>query len=91
MTVSQGQTVVSGRMVVINGIDTLSVYPPFSSQEGMISIHMDTYRCWCEFCDFRKRAENLEGVVNITDRHRTEHGHRHFVEFERVKQKQSLD
>lgn len=43
---------------------------------------MDTYHCWCEFCNFRKEAENLEGVVNITDQHRAEHGESHFVEFE---------
>ena len=52
---------------------------------------MDIYRCWCESCSFRKEAENLEGVVNITDRHRADYGHSHFVEFKRAEEKQLSD
>ena len=42
--------------------------------------HIDAYRCWCEFCSFSKEAENLEGVVNITDQHRIDCGHNRFIE-----------
>ena len=45
---------------------------------------MKAYRCWCGSCSFSKKAENLEGVVNITDQHRAEQGENHFVEFELV-------
>lgn len=54
-------------------------------------MHMDAYRCWCEFCSFRQEAENLEGVVNITDQHRADQGQRHFVEFKPVDEKQLSD
>lgn len=57
----------------------------------MSGVDMGAYRCWCEVCSFRKEAENLEGVINITDRHRADRGHTHFVEFKRVKEKQLSD
>lgn len=49
---------------------------------------METYRCWCELCDFRKNVENLEDVLNITDQHRVEYGENHFVEFKAIEQEQ---
>lgn len=49
---------------------------------------METYRCWCELCDFRKNVENLEDVLNITDQHRVEYGESHFVEFKAIEQEQ---
>lgn len=49
---------------------------------------METYRCWCELCGFSKEAENLEGVVNITDQHRINRGRSHFIEFKQVEEKQ---